>query len=149
MINRRVYGTRSHHGAAALGFAVKFLGRHNSFVVRILWFKETTRWSRRGIPLRIVWVSPRQLALLAASLLIGFLFSVPLPDPTLRLVAMGTGLFSGAIVAFWPVKMLTPEQLLGLRMRMLSASLYRKTHTALDAFPLRSRSHQLLQPERS
>jgi hypothetical protein len=118
-------------------------------MVRVLWFRETTRWSRRGIPLRVVWVSPRQLTILVTSLLVGFLFSVPLSDPTFRLVAMGVGLLFGVTVAFWQVKMLTPEKLLAIRMRELSGSLYRKTHTAFDAVPLRSKPNQLLQPERT
>ncbi len=85
-------------------------------MVRILWFKETTRWSRRGIPLRVVWVSPRQLAILLSSFLAGFTFSVPLPTPTLKLIIMSPMLLAGAVVAFWPTKMLTPEQLIGARL---------------------------------
>ncbi|HUH82659.1 MAG TPA: hypothetical protein VLX33_02130 [Nitrososphaerales archaeon] len=90
-------------------------------MVRILWFKETTRWSRRGIPLRVVWVSPRQLAILGLSFLLGFVVSAPLPGQTLRLVALGSTVFIGAVVSFWRVKMLTPEQLVLARLRGLTA----------------------------
>jgi len=90
-------------------------------VVRILWFKETTRWSRRGIPLRVVWVSPRQLAILGLSFLLGFVVSAPLPSQTLRLVALGSTVVAGAVVSFWRVKMLTPEQLVLARLRGLTA----------------------------
>jgi len=90
-------------------------------VVRILWFKETTRWSRRGIPLRVVWVSPRQLAILGLSFLLGLVVSAPLPSQTLRLVALGSTVFIGAVVSFWKVKMLTPEQLVLARLRGLTA----------------------------
>jgi hypothetical protein len=86
-------------------------------VVRILWFKETSRWSRRGIPLRVVWVSPRQLTILVLSFLFGFGLSVPLPNPTLKLVAMASILLAGAVVSFWRVKMLTTEQLMMARLR--------------------------------
>jgi len=89
-------------------------------VVRILWFKETSRWSRRGIPLRVIWVSPRQLAILLSSFLFGFSLSVPLPTQTLKLVAMGSTLLAGAVVSFWRVKMLTPEQLIMARLRGLT-----------------------------
>ena len=89
-------------------------------MVRILWFKETSRWSRRGIPLRVVWVSPRQLAILLSSFLFGFSLSVPLPTQTLKLVAMGSTLLAGAVVSFWRVKMLTPEQLIMARLRGLT-----------------------------
>ncbi len=89
-------------------------------MVRILWFKETSRWSRRGIPLKVVWVSPRQLTILLASFLVGFSFSVPLPTPTLKLIVMGPMLLGGAVVAFWPTKMLTPEQLIVARLRGLT-----------------------------
>ena len=89
-------------------------------MVRILWFKEASRWSRRGIPLRMVWVSPRQLAILASSFLFGFALSVPLPTPTLKLVAVGSVLLAGAVVSFWRVKMLTPEQLVSIRLRGLT-----------------------------
>ena len=86
-------------------------------MVRILWFKETTRWSRRGIPLKVVWVSPRQLAILAGSFLFGFSLSVALPSATLKLIATGSVLLAGAAVSFWRVKMLTPEQLIMARLR--------------------------------
>jgi len=89
-------------------------------MVRILWFKESTRWSRRGIPLRVVWVSPRQLAILLSSFLFGSVLSVPLPTPTLKLVSMGFFLLAGAVVSFWRVKMLTPEQLIVARLRGLT-----------------------------
>jgi len=98
------------------------LNPHNlvSRVVRILWFKETTRWSRRGMPLRVVWVSPRQLAILLFSFLFGFSPSVPLPTQTLKLAALGSSLLAGAVVSFWRVKMLTPEQLIVAKLRGLT-----------------------------
>ncbi|MDV3243904.1 MAG: hypothetical protein LYZ66_01865 [Nitrososphaerales archaeon] len=86
-------------------------------MVRILWFKETSRWSRRGIPLRVVWVSPRQLAILLSSFLVGLFLSIPLPMQTLKLVAVGFMLLVGAVVSFWRVKMLTPERLIIARLR--------------------------------
>ena len=89
-------------------------------MVRILWFKETTRWSRRGIPLRVVWVSPRQLVILLFSILAGLMVATPLPTATLKLVPMGAFLLAGAVTAFWRVKMLTPEQLIMVRLRGLT-----------------------------
>ena len=89
-------------------------------MVRILWFKETTRWSRRGIPLRVVWVSPRQLVILLLSVLAGLMVATPLPTATLKLVPMSAFLLAGAVVAFWRVKMLTPEQLVMARLRGLT-----------------------------
>ena len=91
-------------------------------MVRILWFKEASRWSRRGIPLRVVWVSPRQLGdlLLFCLFLFGFSLSVPLPTQTLKLVAVGSTLLAGAVVSFWRVKMQTPEQLIVARLRGLT-----------------------------
>ena len=89
-------------------------------MVRILWFKETTRWSRRGIPLRVVWVSPRQLAILLFSVLAGLMVATPLPSTTLKLVPLATFLLAGTTVAFWRVKMLTPEQLIMTRLRGLT-----------------------------
>jgi len=89
-------------------------------VVRILWFKETSRWSRRGIPLRVVWVSPRQLVLLLFSVLAGLTVATPLPTATLKPVPVGASLLAGLIIAFWPVRMLTPEQLIVVRLRGLT-----------------------------
>ncbi|MDE1852777.1 MAG: hypothetical protein KGI38_03395 [Thaumarchaeota archaeon] len=89
-------------------------------MVRILWFKETTRWSRRGIPLRVVWVSPRQLTILLFSILAGLVMATPLPTTTLKLVPLGSFLLAGALVAFWRVKMLTSEQLIMARLRGLT-----------------------------
>ena len=89
-------------------------------MVRILWFKETTRWSRRGIPLRVVWVSPRQLSILLFSVLAGLLAGTPIPSATLKLVPVGGFLLAGTIIAFWKVKMLTPEQLIMARIRGLT-----------------------------
>ena len=89
-------------------------------MVHILWFKETTRWSRRGIPLRVVWVSPRQLVILLFSILAGLMVATPLPTATLKLVPMGAFLVAGTVVAFWRVKMLTPEQLIMVRLRGLT-----------------------------
>ena len=89
-------------------------------MVRVLWFKETTRWSRRGIPLRVVWVSPRQLSILLFSVLAGLAAGTPIPYATLKLVPMGGFLLAGAVVAFWRVKMLTPEQLIMVRLRGLT-----------------------------
>jgi hypothetical protein len=89
-------------------------------VVRVLWFKETTRWSRRGIPLRVVWVSPRQLSILLFSVLAGLAAGTPIPSATLKLVPLGGFLLAGAIIAFWRVKMLTPEQLIMMRLRGLT-----------------------------
>ena len=68
----------------------------------------------------MVWVSPRQLAILLSSFLFGFSLSVPLPTQTLKLVAMGSTLLAGAAVSFWRVKMLTPEQLIMARLRGLT-----------------------------
>jgi hypothetical protein len=90
-------------------------------VVRILSFKETTRWSRRGIPLRVVWVSPRQLAILFSSFIIGMAFSTPLQSATLKLIPVSSFLLAGSVLAFWRVKMLTPEQLIWVRLRRLTA----------------------------
>ena len=89
-------------------------------MVRILWFKETTRWSRRGIPLRVVCVSPRQLSILLSSALAGLMAGTPIPSATLKLVPVGGFLLAGTIVAFWKVKMLTPEQLIMARIRGLT-----------------------------
>jgi hypothetical protein len=88
--------------------------------VRILWFKETTRWSRRGIPLRVVWVSPRQFVILLFSILAGLMAATPLPTATLKLAPVGTFLLGGVIIAFWRVKMLAPEQLIMVRLRGLT-----------------------------
>jgi hypothetical protein len=89
-------------------------------VVRILWFKEASRWSRRGIPLRVVWVSPRQLVILLVSFLAGLVVATPLPTATLKVVPVCAFLLVGAVVAFWRVKMLTPEQLIMARLRGLT-----------------------------
>ncbi|MDG7024992.1 MAG: hypothetical protein JRN45_10800 [Nitrososphaerota archaeon] len=89
-------------------------------MVRILWFKETTRWSRRGIPLRVVWVSPRQLSILLISVLAGLLAGTPMPSATLKLVPMGGFLLAGTVIAFWKAKMLTTEQLIMVRLRGLT-----------------------------
>jgi hypothetical protein len=89
-------------------------------VVRILWFKETSRWSRRGIPLRVVWVSPRQLVIILSSFLVGLVIATPLPTATLKLVPMGAFLVVGATVAFWKTKMLAPEQIIVARLRGLT-----------------------------
>jgi hypothetical protein len=90
-------------------------------VVRILWFKEASRWSRRGIPLKVVWVSPRQLLILLFSFLAGLVISTPLSTATLKLVPVAALLLSGVILAFWRVKMLTPEQLILVRLRGLTS----------------------------
>jgi len=89
-------------------------------VVRILWFKETSRWTRRGIPLRVVWVSPRQLSILGMSFLVGVVVSAPLPTPTLKFASISPLLLVGLIVSFWKVRMLTPEQLIMVRLRGLT-----------------------------
>jgi hypothetical protein len=89
-------------------------------VVRILWFNETSRWTRRGIPLKVVWVSPRQLSILGMSFLIGVVASTPLSVPTLKFATIGPILLAGAVVSFWRVKMLTPEQLVLARLRGLT-----------------------------
>ena len=89
-------------------------------VVRVLWFKETSRWSRRGIPLRVVWVSPRQLVILLFAVLAGLMVATPLPTAPLKLLPMGSFLLAGAVVAFWRVKMLTPEQLIMVRLQGLT-----------------------------
>ncbi|MDV3243964.1 MAG: hypothetical protein LYZ66_02165 [Nitrososphaerales archaeon] len=89
-------------------------------MVRILWFKETSRWFRRGLPLRVVWVSPRQLVMLLSSFLVGMAFSTPLPTATLKLIPVGSFLLAGLALAFWRVKMLTPEQLILMRLRGLT-----------------------------
>ena len=90
-------------------------------MVRILWFKEVSRWSRRGIPLRVVWVSPRQLVVLLASFLAGMIVTTPIPAATLKLVPVGGCLLCGTVIAFWRIKMLAPEQLIMLRIRGLTA----------------------------
>ena len=84
--------------------------------MRVLWFKETSRWSRRGIPLRIVWVSPRQLSVLLVSFLAGLMVATPIPNSTLKLLPLGAFVLAGAVIAFWRVKMLTPEQLIMVRL---------------------------------
>ncbi len=89
-------------------------------MVRILWFREVSRWDRRAIPLKVVWVSPRQLSSLVISFLVGLAFSAPLPTPTLKLVSVGSLLLAGLVVSFWRVKMLTPEQLILMRLRGLT-----------------------------
>ncbi len=89
-------------------------------MVRILWFKDTSRWARRGIPLRVIWVSPRQLTILLFAFLIGLAFSAPLSTATLKLIPLGALLLSGLVLAFWRVKMLTPEQLILMRLRGLT-----------------------------
>lgn len=89
-------------------------------MVRVLWFKETSRWARRGIPLRMVWVSPRQLAILLSSFLVGFSLSAPFQTPTPKLIVVGSLLLAGAVIAFWRVKMLTPEQIIMARLRGLT-----------------------------
>jgi hypothetical protein len=88
--------------------------------VRILWFKETSRWTRMGIPLRVVWVGPRQLTILFTSFLVWMAFAAPLPTATLKVVPVGSFLLLGAALAFWRVKMLTPEQLILVRLRGLT-----------------------------
>ena len=89
-------------------------------MVRILWFKETTRWSRRGKPLKVVWVSPRQLVILLVSVLAGLVVAVPMPATTMKLAPVGSFLLAGTVVAFWRVRMLTPEQLILVRLRGLT-----------------------------
>jgi hypothetical protein len=106
-------------------------------VVRILWFKETTRWSRRGIPLRVVWVSPRQLVILLVAVLAGLMVATPLPDATMKFVPIGVFLLAGATVAFWRVKMLTPEQLIMVRLRGLTKTPQRaKKGATNDVVPM-------------
>src|SRR2546422_2119533 len=87
---------------------------------RILWFKEASRWNRRGIPLKVVWVSPRQLSILFFSFLVGLVFSAPFPTQFIKLVLLGSSLSLGAALSFWPTKMLTPEQLIMVRLRGLT-----------------------------
>ena len=89
-------------------------------MVRILWYKETSRWSRRGIPLRVVWVSPRQLAILFVAALTGLMVATPLTGATLKFVPIGAFLLIGAVLAFWRVRMLTPEQLIAVRLKDLT-----------------------------
>ncbi|MDG6900895.1 MAG: hypothetical protein JRM80_02925 [Nitrososphaerota archaeon] len=89
-------------------------------MVRILWFKETSRWSRRGIPLRVVWGSPRQLVILLSSFLTGLIIATPMPTATLKLVPIGALLLAGSAVAFWRVKMLAPEQIVMARLQRLT-----------------------------
>ena len=87
---------------------------------RILWFKEASRWNRRGIPLRVVWVSPRQLSVLLFSFLGGLVFSAPFPTQIVKLILVGSFLSLGVALSFWPTKMLTPEQLIMVRLRGLA-----------------------------
>lgn len=89
-------------------------------MVRILWFKEVSRWTRRGIPLKIVWVSPRQLAILFFTFLVGLLVSTPLPSAIMKIASIGVFMLVGTIIAFWKVKMLTPEQIILARFRGLT-----------------------------
>jgi len=89
-------------------------------VVRILWFKETSRWTRRGIPLRVVWVSPRQLSIISMSFLVSVVVSAPLSSPTLRFAIIVPLVLASVVVSFWRVKMLTPEQLVLMRLRGLT-----------------------------
>ncbi len=70
--------------------------------------------------MRVVWVSPRQLSILVTSFLVGLAFSAPLAAPTLKLVSVGSLLLAGLAVSFWRVKMLTPEQLILMRLRGLT-----------------------------
>ena len=87
---------------------------------RVLWFKEASRWNRRGIPLRVVWVSPRQLSILFLSFLVGLVFSAPFPKQVIKLILVGSFLSLGVALSFWPTKMLTPEQLIMVRLRGLT-----------------------------
>ena len=68
----------------------------------------------------MVWVSPRQLTILLLSFLFGLILSFSLPTQTLKLAALGSSLLAGAVVSFWRVKMLTPEQLIVARLRGLT-----------------------------
>ncbi|MDG6900901.1 MAG: hypothetical protein JRM80_02955 [Nitrososphaerota archaeon] len=113
--------------------------------MRILWFKETSRWSRRGIPLRVVWVSPRQLAILLSSFLAGLIVATPLPTATLKLVPMGALLLVGFVIAFWRVKMLTPEQMIMVRLRGLTGISQHGEKTA----SLGKTAHVVEKPEES
>ncbi len=87
---------------------------------RILWFKEVTRWNRRAIPLKVVWVSPRQLSILFFSFLVGLAFSAPFPTPVIKLISVGSFLSLGVALSFWPTRMLTPEQLIMVRLQGLT-----------------------------
>src|SRR5438552_2772821 len=87
---------------------------------RVLWFKEASRWNRRGIPLRVVWLSPRQLSILFFSFLVGLVFSAPFPTQVIKLILVGSFLALGVALSFWPTKMLTPEQLIMVRLRGLT-----------------------------
>src|SRR2546428_10097928 len=87
---------------------------------KILWFKETSRWNRRGIPLKVVWVSPRQLSILFFSFLVGLVFSALFPTQVIKLILVGSILSLGVALSFWPTKMLTPEQLIMVRLRGLT-----------------------------
>src|SRR5256712_12899911 len=87
---------------------------------KILWSKETSRWNRRGIPLKVVWVSPRQLSILFFSFLVGLVFSALFPTQVIKLILVGSFLSLGAVLSFWPTKMLTPEQLIMVRLRGLT-----------------------------
>src|SRR3989454_12446727 len=88
---------------------------------RILWFKEASRWNRRGIPLRVIWVSPRQLCILFFSFLVGLVFSAPFLTQVIKLILVGSFLSLGVALSFWPTKMLTPEQLIMVRLRGLTS----------------------------
>jgi len=68
----------------------------------------------------VVWVSPRQLSILFLSFLIGLVFSAPFPTQVIKLILVGSFLSLGAALSFWPTKMLTPEQLIMVRLRGLA-----------------------------
>src|SRR5207245_2823864 len=87
---------------------------------RIVWFNEASRRNRRGIPLTVVWVSPRQLSILFFSFLVGLVFSAPFPAQVIKLILVGSFLSLGVAMSFWPTKMLTPEQLIMVRLRGLT-----------------------------
>src|SRR5207245_10019371 len=87
---------------------------------RIVWFNEASRRNRRGIPLTVVWVSPRQLSILFFSFLVGLVFSAPFPTQVIKLILVGSFLSLGVALSFWPTKMLTPEQLIMVRLRGLT-----------------------------
>jgi len=76
----------------------------------------------------VVWVSPRQLSILFFSFLVGLVFSVlvglvfsaPFHTQVVKLILVGSFLSLGVALSFWPTKMLTPEQLIMVRLRGLT-----------------------------
>ena len=59
-------------------------------------------------------------AILLVSDLAGLVTATPMQTAVLKFVSVGASLLVGAVIAFWRVKMLAPEQLIMVRMRGLT-----------------------------